>query len=86
MPSLSVIMAFSLPHILGGTYVVETVFAYPGLGTLSFESAMYKDLQYADGADRADRSRGFALQSGRPASERVYRSPNGIRGTGREAI
>ena len=43
MPSLSVIMAFSLPHILGGTYVVETVFAYPGLGTLSFESAMYKD-------------------------------------------
>ena len=23
--------------------MVETVFAYPGLGTLSFESAMYKD-------------------------------------------
>lgn len=43
MPSLFVIMAFSLPHILGGTYVVETVFAYPGLGTLSFESAMYMD-------------------------------------------
>ena len=43
MPSLLVMMAVSLPHILGGTYVVETVFSYPGLGTLSFESAMYKD-------------------------------------------
>lgn len=43
LPSLLVMMAISVPHILGGTYVVETVFAYPGLGTLSFESAMYKD-------------------------------------------
>ena len=43
LPSLFVIMAFSLPHILGGTYIVEMVFAYPGLGTLSFESAMYQD-------------------------------------------
>lgn len=43
MPSLAVIMAISVPHILGGTYVVESVFAYPGLGTLSFQSAMYQD-------------------------------------------
>ena len=43
LPSLLVMMAISLPHILGGTYVVETVFGYPGLGTLSFESAMYQD-------------------------------------------
>ena len=43
LPSLLVMMAISVPHILGGTYVVETVFSYPGLGTLSFESAMYKD-------------------------------------------
>ena len=43
MPSMMVIMAISLPHILGGTYVVESVFAYPGLGTLSFEAAMYQD-------------------------------------------
>lgn len=43
LPSMMVIMAISVPHILGGTYVVETVFAYPGLGTLSFESAMYQD-------------------------------------------
>lgn len=43
MPSMLVIMAISVPHILGGTYVVETVFSYPGLGTLSFEAAMYQD-------------------------------------------
>ncbi|TQX19423.1 ABC transporter permease subunit, partial [Clostridioides difficile] len=28
---------------LGGTYVVEKVFSYPGLGTLCFESAKYHD-------------------------------------------
>ena len=43
MPSMLVIMAIAVPHILGVTYVVETVFSYPGLGTLSFESAMYQD-------------------------------------------
>lgn len=43
MPSYIAIMAISVPHILGGTYVVEKVFSYPGLGTLSFESAKYHD-------------------------------------------
>lgn len=43
MPSYISIMAISVPHILGGTYVVEKVFSYPGLGTLSFESAKYHD-------------------------------------------
>lgn len=43
LPSLIVMIAISIPHILGGTYVTETVFSYPGLGTLSFESAMYQD-------------------------------------------
>ena len=36
-------MAVSVPHILGGTYIVEMVFSYPGLGTLSYESARYAD-------------------------------------------
>ena len=26
-----------------GTYIVETVFSYPGIGTLAYESARYKD-------------------------------------------
>ena len=43
LPGMLVLMATSASHILGGTYVVETVFSYPGLGTLSFEAAMYQD-------------------------------------------
>lgn len=43
MPSYISIMAISVPHILGGTYIVETVFSYPGIGTLAYESARYKD-------------------------------------------
>ena len=43
MPTFISIMAISVPHIIGGTYVVEKVFSYPGLGTLSFESAKYHD-------------------------------------------
>lgn len=43
LPSYLSIMAVSVPHILGGTYIVETVFSYPGLGTLIYESARYKD-------------------------------------------
>ena len=43
MPSMVTIMAIALPHILGGTYIVEMVFSYPGLGSLSFESAKYHD-------------------------------------------
>ncbi|MGL4913688.1 MAG: ABC transporter permease [Romboutsia sp.] len=43
MPTYISIMAISIPHILGGTYIVEQVFSYPGLGTLCFESAKYHD-------------------------------------------
>ena len=43
IPTYLSIMAISVPHILGGTYVIETVFSYPGIGTLSYESARYQD-------------------------------------------
>lgn len=43
LPSYLSMMAIALPHILGGTYVVETVFSYPGIGTLVYESARYQD-------------------------------------------
>ena len=43
MPSYISLMAISVPHVLGGTYIVETVFSYPGIGTLSYESARYAD-------------------------------------------
>ncbi len=43
LPSYISLMAISVPHILGGTYIIETVFSYPGIGTLSYESARYAD-------------------------------------------
>ena len=43
LPSFISMMAISVPHVLGGTYIVEKVFSYPGIGTLSFESAQYHD-------------------------------------------
>ena len=43
LPTYIGLMAISVPHILGGTYVIETVFSYPGIGTLSYESARYQD-------------------------------------------
>lgn len=43
LPTYLSLMAISVPHILGGTYIVETVFSYPGIGTLSYESARYHD-------------------------------------------
>ena len=43
MPSFISLMAISLQHVIEGTYIVEMVFSYPGIGTLSFESAKYHD-------------------------------------------
>jgi peptide/nickel transport system permease protein len=43
LPSYFSIMAISVPHVLGGTYIIETVFSYPGIGTLSYESARFHD-------------------------------------------
>ncbi len=43
LPAYLSLMAISVPHIMGGTYIVETVFSYPGIGTLSYESARYQD-------------------------------------------
>ena len=43
MPSYISIMAISVPHVIGGTYIVETVFSYPGIGALSYESARLHD-------------------------------------------
>lgn len=43
MPTIISIMAISVSHIVSGTYIVEMVFSYPGLGTLSYESAKYGD-------------------------------------------
>ncbi len=43
LPSYFSIMAISIPHIIGGTYIVEMLFSYPGIGTLSYEAAQLHD-------------------------------------------
>ena len=43
MSSYTTLMSMSLPHILTGTYIVEYIFSYPGLGSLCFESAKFQD-------------------------------------------
>lgn len=43
LPATISLGAISVPHVLGGTYVVEMVFSYPGIGTLAYESARYAD-------------------------------------------
>ncbi|MGJ4849845.1 ABC transporter permease [Bacillota bacterium Meth-B3] len=43
IPAYLSIMAISAPHVMGGTYIIEAVFSYPGIGTLSYESARYQD-------------------------------------------
>ncbi len=43
MPTIINIMAVSVPHLISGTYVVETVFNYPGIGLLAVSSAKYHD-------------------------------------------
>ena len=43
MPAYLSIMAIAVPHVLGGTYMEESVFSYPGIGALSYESARYHD-------------------------------------------
>ncbi|WP_028257781.1 ABC transporter permease [Veillonella montpellierensis] len=42
-PTIFSVMAIGTNHIIGGSYVVEAVFAYPGLGNLAVESAKLHD-------------------------------------------
>ena len=43
LPTYISMMAVSVAHILGGTYLVESVFGYPGIGMLVYESAKTSD-------------------------------------------
>lgn len=43
LPTYISMMAVSVAHILGGTYLVESVFSYPGIGMLVYESAKTSD-------------------------------------------
>lgn len=42
-PFIASVMAVAATHLIGGAYVVEAVFSYPGVGALAIESAKYHD-------------------------------------------
>ncbi|UWP58260.1 ABC transporter permease [Ruminococcus gauvreauii] len=42
-PTIISIMAISVPHVLSGTYIAESVFNYAGIGSLGVSSAKYHD-------------------------------------------
>lgn len=42
-PTIFTMIGLSIPHLISGTYVIEKVFSYPGLGSLVFESVRYHD-------------------------------------------
>jgi peptide/nickel transport system permease protein len=37
------ILGLSLPDLIGGSFIFETIFAYPGMGRLGFEAVMSRD-------------------------------------------
>ncbi|MDR1731273.1 MAG: ABC transporter permease [Synergistaceae bacterium] len=43
LPTIVNVMAISIPHVLSGTYIAESVFNYPGIGSLAVSSAKYHD-------------------------------------------
>lgn len=43
LPTIVSLMAISIPHITGGTVVVESIFHYPGIGNLAIESTKFHD-------------------------------------------
>ena len=42
--------AMSLGHLLGGSFIVESIFAWPGLGRLTVEAVLNRDLPLVQGA------------------------------------
>ncbi|HNC75267.1 MAG TPA: ABC transporter permease, partial [Elusimicrobiota bacterium] len=37
------ILGLSLPDLIGGSFIFETIFAYPGMGRLGFDAVMARD-------------------------------------------
>lgn len=43
LPTLFNVMTIAIPHVLSGTFVVEAVFNYPGVGAMAVESVRNHD-------------------------------------------
>jgi peptide/nickel transport system permease protein len=40
---LVTIVGLSLPHVIGGSFVIETIFSWPGVGLLGYTAIMQRD-------------------------------------------
>lgn len=49
MPPIITVIALSVGHILGGAVVIETIFAWPGVGDLFNNAVMTKDIPMMEG-------------------------------------
>ena len=49
IPSVLTVIGIQIGHILGGSVIVETVFAWPGIGSLLTSSVMSKDMPVIEG-------------------------------------
>nr|WP_294530473.1 ABC transporter permease [uncultured Blautia sp.] len=49
MPSVITVIGIQIGHVIGGSVIVETVFAWPGIGSLLTNSVMAKDLPIIEG-------------------------------------
>jgi peptide/nickel transport system permease protein len=43
MVPIVTIIGLQIPSLVGGSVLIEQVFAWPGLGTLSIQSALFRD-------------------------------------------
>jgi len=50
LPAVASLWALSLGHLLGGSFIVESIFAWPGLGRLTVEAVLNRDLPLVQGA------------------------------------
>lgn len=49
LPAVASLWALSLGHLLGGSFIVESIFAWPGLGRLTIEAVLNRDLPLLQG-------------------------------------
>ena len=79
LPTIVGIMAISIPHVLSGTYVAESVFNYPGIGLLAVSSAKYHDynllmlMVLITGAGHAEQPRRAGRQRSHRSAHEIFR-------------
>lgn len=50
LPSILTLWGISLGHLLGGSFIVESIFSWPGLGKLAVDAVLSRDIPVVQGA------------------------------------